>query len=274
MADPAALDAEGGPRHHARRATPLDEIAAAVSFLTRLPTSARSGAKRTGASARTGAAAFGLVGLGLGIVAALPVVVAPDHPLIAAVGVLAVLAVLDGAFHLDGLADSADALAAASPAAVERARTDPRIGSAGAVALVLVLGLQVAAIAELAGRADPLVAAAAIVAAVVTSRTIVPLWALLVGASMAPREGLAGWFSANVSTAAAIVSLLTLVVVEIVLVEWVGLRTLLTLALGLAVATLLGAIVVRLRRQLDGDGFGAIIELTVTAVLVAAALIG
>jgi phage shock protein PspC (stress-responsive transcriptional regulator) len=36
---------------------------------------------------------------------------------------------------------------------------------------------------------------------------------------------------------------------------------------GSAVSLGIGAVIVRLRRQLDGDGFGALVELTLSAVL-------
>lgn len=69
-------------------------------------------------------------------------------PALAAVVAVAVDAVLTGGLHLDGLADSADGLIPP----VSRARrfeimADPRVGAFGAVALVLVLGLRITALA-------------------------------------------------------------------------------------------------------------------------------
>jgi len=105
---------------------PLDELVAAVTFLTRVPVASR-GASRS----RTGAAAFGLVGAALGLAAAVPVLVSgAAHPLPAAILSVGVVALIEDGLHLDGLADTFDALAAPAGRA-ERARTDPRAGTAG-----------------------------------------------------------------------------------------------------------------------------------------------
>jgi adenosylcobinamide-GDP ribazoletransferase len=69
-------------------------------------------------------------------------------PALAAVVAVAVDAVVTGGLHLDGLADSADGLI--PPVARERRfeiMADPRVGAFGAVALVLVLGLRITALA-------------------------------------------------------------------------------------------------------------------------------
>jgi cobalamin synthase len=42
---------------------------------------------------------------------------------------------------------------------------------------------------------------------------------------------------------------------------------------GLVAAAILGLVLVRLRGQLDGDGYGAIIELTFAAIVLSAALL-
>ena len=70
-------------------------------------------------------------------------------PAVAALVAVAVDAAVTGFLHLDGLADSVDGLVPP----VTRARrleimADPRVGAFGAVALVLVLGLRVAALAS------------------------------------------------------------------------------------------------------------------------------
>jgi adenosylcobinamide-GDP ribazoletransferase len=67
---------------------------------------------------------------------------------LAAVVAVAVDAVLTGGLHLDGLADSADGLI--PPVTRERRleiMADPRVGVFGAIALVLVLGLRITALA-------------------------------------------------------------------------------------------------------------------------------
>ncbi len=246
----------------------FQELAAAVAFLTRLPVRGLVAGRE-----RTGAAAFGLVGLLLGGAAAVPLaLLGAAHPLIGAVAAMAVLQVLAGAFHLDGLADTADALAA-PPGRADPARTDPRAGTAGVTAIAVSLALDVVALGDLAAR-DVLVAACAVVAAAVASRATAPIWAVAVGRARSPRHGLAAWFSEAVTGADAAVAFLSLLVVELVLVEVAGPRVLIATVLGLGAAGVVGAAIVRLRRQLDGDGYGAVIEVTVAAVLVAFALVG
>ena len=242
---------------------PAAELAAALSFLTRIPVA------MAGSLERTGAAAFGIVGQGLGVVAALPVLVlAPVHPVPAAILALAILTVLDGALHLDGLADTADALAAPAGAA-EHARTDPRTGTAGVVAILVVLGLQAAAIAELSAR-SPQAAAAALVIAVTVSRAGAPVWAVVLGRAAAPHEqGLGRWFADRTGPAAAAFAAGTAVIVTALAAGLVRPVLLPAAVAGTAVAAIVGLVIVRLRGQLDGDGYGANVELTLAAILLA-----
>lgn len=92
-------------------------------------------------------------------------------PQVAALLAVAATVWLTGAFHEDGLADTLDALGGYVPR--ERALAimkDSRIGTYGAAALVLSLGLRVALLGSLAA-VDPLGAALALVAAHVVGRT-------------------------------------------------------------------------------------------------------
>jgi adenosylcobinamide-GDP ribazoletransferase len=251
----------------ARAVRPVAELTAATSFLTRIPV--RQGRPTD----RTGAAAFGLVGLGLGLVAAVPVAVAgAAHPWLGALLALAALTILDGGLHLDGLSDTADALAAPAGAA-DRARTDPRAGSAGVVAVVLVLGLQAGAIAELGLRGGAL-AAAMVVVAVTLSRAAAPVLAVTVGRSVSAGGGLGAWFAERTSRAAAAASAATAIAVAIAASVAAGPMLLLATACGAAAAAILGLVVVRLRGQLDGDGYGALVEIALAAVLVSVAVLG
>jgi adenosylcobinamide-GDP ribazoletransferase len=247
---------------------PFAELLAAVSFLTRVPVGARAGVPE-----RTGAAAFGLVGALLGAVAALPLLVAGvAHPLPAAIAAVAILAMLDGGLHLDGLSDTFDALAAPSGGA-DRARTDPRAGTAGVVAIVVVLGIDAAALAELAAGGTWL-AATALIAAVAVSRAAAPVWAVVVGRRLRPMEGLGSWFVDRTSPVAAGVAVATAIVVTLLLVELSGPRVGLAVVAGTVGGTLVAGWLVGLRRQLDGDGYGAIIETTVAVILLAAVVLG
>jgi adenosylcobinamide-GDP ribazoletransferase len=99
---------------------------------------------------------FPLVGLAMGIAFALEdraLAFLIGHTLRSAIIVLT-MAALSGAVHLDGLADTADALGARSDRvrALEILR-DSRIGAFGAIALFFALALKVLALASLSG--DP-----------------------------------------------------------------------------------------------------------------------
>ena len=165
--DPLVISSAPAPEGHARiagaagaAAAPAHDLAAALAFLTRLPIPAR-----WLIDDRTGAATFGLAGAAIGAVAGLPLVLfGQGHPGPAAVVALAIVAVLSGGLHLDGLADTADALAAPAGAA-DRARTDPRAGTAGVVAVVLILLIDAALLTELASSGGWIAAAATITAA-------------------------------------------------------------------------------------------------------------
>ena len=151
----------------------------AVQFFTRIPITGRLAAwvGYSPAMLRASAGHFPGVGWVVGAVAAAVLAAAlrllPPGPLSALVAALLATAAtvwLTGAFHEDGLADTADGLGGG--ATRERALAimkDSRIGSYGAVALVLVLGLKVALTALLAER-GAVVAAAAVLCAHVLSR--------------------------------------------------------------------------------------------------------
>ena len=201
-------------------------------------------------------------------------------PAIAAVVAVGSGAILTGAIHLDGLADTADALLVPDPARAEAARTDPATGPGGVVAVVLVLGLEVAALASLAATAGPAVAAIACVAAGAVSRTV----AVVVGLAMRSRTAgrLGTWFAEGLrasDAAVAVTSAAVIVTVGAILAGSIGgaaagpalgVGAVSGAALGLAAARLIGA----RRGQLDGDGLGASVELTFAAVVVATALVG
>ena len=239
-------------------------LRAALALLTRLPI-------RPSDDMASGAAAFPIVGAVVGIAGLVPLVVGgAAQPVVASLLAVAAMTVLTGALHLDGLADTADALLASDATGAERARKDPAVGPGGAVALILVLGIEVAALAGLTGSGTTIAAAALVVAAVV-GRTL-PVVAVVLAGSRAEHGGFGGWFAARVRPADAVVAIVIAVVVTAGLAVAagsiaVGLGGLVGAGAGLALA---GAIVTG-RKQLDGDGLGAIIELTVAATLVAAA---
>jgi len=131
----------------------IRQLAVAVAFLTRVPMPSRLvfDAKDVGRSARW----FPLVGLMIGgiLVAALQLFTLVFPPLVTAFLIAAVDALLTGALHLDGLADSMDGFGGGRTREdVLRIMRDHAIGTYGAVALVLVVGIKAATLAALIER--------------------------------------------------------------------------------------------------------------------------
>jgi adenosylcobinamide-GDP ribazoletransferase len=152
----------------------------AVQFYTRLPVRGRVAAFADYRPDRMPHAAAHLpfvgavVGLAAAATGAAALLLWP--PVVAAVLATVATVVLTGAFHEDGLADTADALGGHVPR--ERAltiMTDSRLGSYGAVALVLVLLTKVAALAAVAADG-----AAALAAGLVLAHVLSRLGPLLV----------------------------------------------------------------------------------------------
>ncbi|MDB5594868.1 MAG: hypothetical protein JWM36_1829 [Hyphomicrobiales bacterium] len=94
-------------------------------------------------------------------------------PLPSAALAMTVLVLATGAFHEDGLADTADGLGGGSSVARKlEIMRDSRIGTYGGVALVLSLLLRVTLLAELLSTIGPIAAAVVIVSTAATSRTV------------------------------------------------------------------------------------------------------
>ena len=127
----------------------IRSLRAAVSFLTVFPVGNADGS----AGERLGRAYFPAIGALIGLVAGLAYVAvsAISTRVLAAATAVAVLALLTGALHLDGLADSADGLLGRGDTERRLAvMRDPRLGSFGVVAVVVVLLLDFAALASMA----------------------------------------------------------------------------------------------------------------------------
>src|SRR5690348_4138127 len=142
-----------GCRTRAPADVSIRSFRAAMSFLTVLPVANADGSS----GERLGRAYFPAIGALVGLVAALASVAAGavTTPLLGAAVAVAMLCLLTGAIHLDGLADSADGLLASGD--VERRLSvmrDPRLGTYGVTAIAVALLLEVAAIAAMPpGRA-------------------------------------------------------------------------------------------------------------------------
>lgn len=130
---------------------PVPATARALAFLTRIPMPSRYFAPPHAAPSED-AWAFGLAGALVALPGALLLNLFGANPAIAAGLALAATALLTGALHEDGLADTADGFWGGR----DRQRRleimkDSATGSYGMLALLLATGLQWAALAELAG---------------------------------------------------------------------------------------------------------------------------
>ena len=126
----------------------IRSLRSAVAFLTVIPAADSTGSP----GERLGRAYFPIVGALVGLVAGIAFVVisAIAGPLLAGVAAAAAMALLTGGLHLDGLADAADGLlGAGSRERRLEVMRDPRVGSFGAVALVLVVVGDVAALSSM-----------------------------------------------------------------------------------------------------------------------------
>lgn len=222
-----------------------------------------------------------LAGLVLAAVVGTPLALLHDEremsPLLLAALAVAALAFLTRAIHLDGLADTADGLGSGrsgSEALEVMKRSD--IGPFGVVTLVLVLLVQVAALATCLAENFGVVA---LVLALLWSRVTVT-W-LCFRHSPARTDGLGSMVARSVSGAQLALAVVSAAAVTAVLLgagvggaEWLepGLVSVLAGVLAVLTGPLLAEHAVRRFGGATGDVYGAGVETTFTAVLVAATL--
>ena len=250
-----------------------DDLRAAIGLLTRIPIRNPG----TAIASRAGAAVFPLVGLGIGLLAAVPLsTLGGTEPVLAAIAALGLAALVSGGLHLDGLADTTDALMVPDPARAEAARRDPRVGSGGVIALILVIGAEVAAIVSVIGSDGAAISAATVVIALTVSRALpVVAAAVLRAPSGSPSGGSGTWFADQVGPRDALVATGLAVLGCGLVAAVVGLPMLAMVALvGGITGGLVTAAIRAARGGLDGDGLGASIELTTLAVLATMAVVG
>lgn len=150
----------------------IADLHLALVFLTRLPMPPLP--PRPSEALAQAMRCFPLVGLAVGLAGGVVFALARDAvtPLAAGLMAVAVMALLTGGLHEDGLADTADGLGGGRDRDhVLAILRDSRIGSYGALALILGVGLRAAA---LAGAADATAGLAAVVAAATLSRGLIP----------------------------------------------------------------------------------------------------
>jgi adenosylcobinamide-GDP ribazoletransferase len=228
-------------------------LVAAVAFLTRIPTGGKS------FDVGSGTAVFPVVGAAVGAaVGGTAYGLALVVPSLAAAGIAVSLgALLTGALHLDGLADTADALGARSRERALAIMRDHAIGTYGAAALALDVVVKTAALASLAGRSRVVLEA---LAAGALSRAVPVVLAL----ALPPMRTDGAGAAFRVSPLAAIVAIVLAAALAVPVDA-------LLIAVAAAAVVLLGAWLHRWLGGRTGDTLGAAVELAETAVLVAAA---
>ena len=180
---------------------------------------------------------------------------------LAAVLALAAGAVATGAFHEDGLADTADALGGTNRARRLEIMKDSRVGAFGVLALVLSTLVRVFAVSSLAA-ADGLVAL--VVAHMVGRATAV---ALMVAAPAASGTGLGHSYTAHLPRAWTAVA----VIVSFVVAVGLGLVGAVSLAAAIVAVAAVGLVARRAFGGITGDVLGAAEQLAEMAVLMTAA---
>ncbi len=194
-------------------------------------------------------------------------------PLVTGVLAVAALALLTRGLHLDGLADTADGLAAAydrAQALDVMRRGD--VGPAGALTLVVVVVAQAASLARLTGWRGALVAGVAVVA----SRAVLAACCSTPVPSARP-TGLGATVAGSVPVAAAAAvgaAAAALVVVADIATGGPAWRPLVAAAVAVAAAGWLLLRCVRRLGGITGDVLGGCVELALTGLLVVLAAAG
>jgi adenosylcobinamide-GDP ribazoletransferase len=212
------------------------------------------------------------VGAAMGLVLVV-VRLAGGPPLVAGTAAVATGALLSRGLHLDGLADTADALGSYRPAGTAlEIMKKPDIGPFGVVALILVLLLQAAASAALASRSWPASLAALVTAA--AAGRLAASWACRRGVRSARPDGLGALVAGTVGRPALATGTAAVAAVALAAVPGRPWQGPLAVVAALAVALLLVRHAVRRLGGITGDVLGAVIEITSALVLTALVLDG
>jgi adenosylcobinamide-GDP ribazoletransferase len=235
----------------------------AVTTFTVLPV--RSGRVDRSAAA-TAVALAPVIGAVLGAllgVALLGLAAAAAPPLVAGAVVVGLAGLLTRGLHLDGLADTVDALGSYRTGdAALQVMKKPDVGPFGVAALVLVLLIQAAALSALTARTWPAVLAA-VVTATAAGRLAVT-WACRPGVPAARAQGLGALVAGTVGVPVPVVLTCAVVIAGWPAVPgrpWQGPAAVLS---ALAVTQLLLRHTVRRFGGITGDVLGAAVEITTT----------
>jgi adenosylcobinamide-GDP ribazoletransferase len=181
-------------------------------------------------------------------------------------------ALLTRGLHLDGLADTVDALGSyADRERALRIMKSPEVGPFGVVALGLTLLLRSAAVGALAVR--PWLAVLSCLVAAAAAGRLAAAWACRPGVPAARPEGLGALVAGTVGLAPRLAGLVAVGVVAVPAVPGRVWQGPLAVALALGAALLLLRHVLRRLSGITGDVLGALIELATTVALLVLVLV-
>ncbi|WP_411037117.1 adenosylcobinamide-GDP ribazoletransferase [Shinella sp. BYT-45] len=252
----------------------IDDTARSVAFLSRVPVPQRHFIGHDGRLSRA-VRAFPLAGVlivlpAAALAAVLSALSAP--PLLIAFATLALQVLVTGALHEDGLSDSADGIGGGrdreSALVIMK---DSRVGSYGAVALILSFGLRAAAVAALAAALTPSGLGMALLAVAAASRAaMVWHWSLL---PPARRDGVAASVGEPESRATAAALASGILIAALLILPHGTVLAFLLASAGAALAVLsFNRIAMRKISGHTGDTIGAAQQLAEMSVLFALAL--
>jgi adenosylcobinamide-GDP ribazoletransferase len=251
----------------------LTDLACCTRFYSRLPVPALAwetdphGAPDFAAMARMLPVAGALLGC-IGAAVLATALSLRLGPWLSATLAVAALTLVTGAFHEDGLADTADSLGGSSRERRLDIMRDSRIGSFGAAALILAFALRIAALATLAERLDVVAVAAGVIAVASVSRTA----GLVVFTFLPPARLDGASYALGPPTPRTLLIAVTLcVALTLLLLGWTAAMPLSTVSLTLLLPTLVAFGMTVLSKKLvgghTGDVGGAIQQISEIAAL-------
>lgn len=252
----------------------LGDIRSAGAFLTRIPARLIGIDTSAAADFRRASRVFPVVGCLIGLVGGIVlwIALAIGMPALAA-ATLAVTATmaLTGGLHEDGLADTADSFGGATAEQRLQIMDDSRIGTFGAVALVLTLLIRVASLAALAVVVGPFATAVVLIAAEGLSRAaMVRLWHELPAARLSGLSHESG----PPDHAAMLIALVIGLVLVLLTIPVIGLRPAIVAAILAAAASYgLTRLVAHTLGGRTGDTLGACQQVALVAFLAGAATV-
>lgn len=230
---------------------------ATLAFMSRIPVPERWMQGLAVDQYVRGIVTFPLVGVVLGALSGLVFILLDGWcgiPLAALFAVLA-LALLNGGFHLDGLADTCDGVfSARTRERMLAIMRDSRLGTHGGLALLVVVLAKVLVIAELALREMPVLTVLMVACAVGRGVSVL----LMYGHRYAREEGLGNLFIGKITLTQ---TLVTLGITALLAAMLLGLTGLLALGITLIAIFLIGLMLKRTLGGQTGDTLGAAIEL-------------